>query len=304
VSDEGGARASERIWTVLDLLRWTIPHFESRGVETARLDAELLLAHALGSSRLRLYVDFEKPVLEEERARFRELVRRRASERVPVSQLLGEKEFWSLSLKVSSDVLTPRPDSETLVSAALDRLPDTDAAYRVLDIGTGSGAIALAIATERPKAQITATDISEAALQIARENAEELQLSDRIRLLEGSLFEPVRGEEFDLVVSNPPYLARSGAEAFPPELEHEPEEALFGGEDGFAVLRPLVTEAYASLVEGGSFAVELNPGQEESVAQWCLEAGLVEIETLRDLAGRPRVVAGRRVARKSDRRED
>jgi len=302
MSGDGDAPGSKQAWTVLDLLRWTTGHFESRGIETARLDAELLLAKALGTTRLRLYVDFEKPVLEEERARFRELVRRRASERVPVSQLLGEKEFWSLTLKVSSEVLTPRPDTETLVAAALDRLPDPDGAYRVLDIGTGSGAIALAIATERPKAQITATEISTAALQIARENADKLQLNDRIRLLEGNLFEPVRGEEFDLVVSNPPYLARAGAEDLPPELGHEPEEALFGGEDGFALLRPLVGAAYAHLVEGGGFAVELNPGQEESVAQWCLEAGLVEIETLHDLARRPRVVAACRPAREPRRR--
>ncbi|MBW2272240.1 MAG: peptide chain release factor N(5)-glutamine methyltransferase [Deltaproteobacteria bacterium] len=297
MSDEADAGGSQQTWTVLDLLRWTAQHFESRGIETARLDAELLLAHALGTSRLRLYLDFEKPVLEEERARFRELVRHRASERVPVSQLLGEKEFWSLNLKVSSDVLTPRPDSETLVSAALDRLPDPDGAYRVLDIGTGSGAIALAIAHERPKAMMTATDISTAALQIAGVNADQLQLSDRIRFLEGSLFEPVRGEEFDLVVSNPPYLARSEAGELPPELDHEPEEALFGGEDGFALLRPLVGAVVAHLVDGGGFAVELSPGQEDSVAQWCMEAGLVEIETLRDLARQPRVVAARRGAR-------
>jgi release factor glutamine methyltransferase len=297
MSGDGETRGPEQAWTVLDLLRWTTGHFESRGIDTARLDAELLLAHALGTTRLRLYVDFEKPVLEDERARFRELVRRRASERVPVSQLLGEKEFWSLTLKVSSAVLTPRPDSETLVSAALDRMPDPDGAYRVLDIGTGSGAIALALATERPKARITATEISTAALQIARENADQLQLSDRVHFVEGSLFEPVRGEEFDLVVSNPPYLARSGAEELPPELDHEPEEALFGGEDGYAILRPLVGAAARHLVEGGGFAVELNPGQEESVAQWCLEAGLNEIETLRDLARRPRVVAARRPVR-------
>jgi release factor glutamine methyltransferase len=289
-----GAESGQRVWRVLDLLRWTTAHFAERGIDTARLDAEILLAHALGCERLGLYLEFEKPVEEEERARFRELVRGRAAERRPVSQLIGRREFWSLPLCVSPAVLTPRPETETLVEAALELLAGSEADARVLDLGTGSGAIALALARERPGARIAATDISPAALQIARQNADALQLSDRIRLLEGDLYAPVAGEQFDLIVSNPPYLARSEAEALPPELGHEPDVALFGGADGLAVLRPLVAGALEHLAAGGGFAVEVDPRQAPRVEEACRQAGLAAVETRRDLAGRARVVVARR----------
>ena len=196
-----------RTWTVLDLLRWTTEHFRSRGIESARLDAECLLAHALGTERLQLYLEFDKPVPPRERGRFRELVKRRADERVPVALLTGRREFWSLPLRVTPDVLVPRPETETLVEVALRLLPDRESEARILDVGTGCGAIALALAKERPKARITATDISEAALAVAGENAAELGFENRIRFLVGDGFEPVRGERFDLVASNPPYLS-------------------------------------------------------------------------------------------------
>ena len=285
---------AEKRWTVLELLRWTTDHFASKGIDTARLDAEILLAHALGTTRMQLYVDFEKPVLPDERAAFRELVRQRAGERIPVSLLLGEKEFWSLSFRVTNEVLTPRPDTETIVQGALDRLPDADGAWRVADIGTGSGAIALAIASERPNSHVLATDISEPALKVAASNAELLQLKERVRFEQGSLFEALEGEEpFDLLVSNPPYLARSEAESLPPELAHEPEVALFGGEDGFEVLRPLVAGAREVLKPGGHLLVELDPKQAEAVAAQCGEAGFSETVALRDLAGSIRVIAAR-----------
>jgi len=287
--------AAPRTWTVLELLRWTTSHFESRGIESARLDAELLLAHALDSDRLRLYVDFDKPVLPEERARFRDLVKRRATGRVPVSQLLGRREVWSLPFQVTRAVLTPRPETETLVEASLARLPDPTSRYRILDVGTGSGAIALSLAQERPQARVTATDISPAALQIARENADEQGVSERLRFLEGSLFEPVAEEQFDLIVSNPPYLARSSSRSLPPELDHEPEVALFGGADGYEVLRPFTAGVFGHLAPGASVLVEIDPGQVEKIAEWFAEAGLVEVETLRDLAGRPRGVVARRL---------
>jgi release factor glutamine methyltransferase len=287
------SRSSEKSWTILELLRWTTDHFTSAGIETPRLDAECLLAHALGMSRLELYVAFEKPATPDERARYRALVVRRASERVPVSLLVGQREFWSLQFKVTADVLTPRPDTETLVEAALARIPDAGGAFSVLDLGTGSGAIALALAKERPNVSITATDISPEALQIARLNADELHIAENVRFEEGSLFGPVSEERFDLIVSNPPYLARGASADLPPELVHEPELALFGGEDGFEVLRPLVTGVADRLVPGGSVLVEIDPGQAETVAGWFAEAGLSEVEILNDLSRRPRVVAGR-----------
>jgi release factor glutamine methyltransferase len=294
------AATASRSWTVLELLRWTTQHFSERGIETPRLDAECLLAFALDCDRLRLYVDYEKPVEEGERARFRELVRERGSERVPVALLTGRREFWSLPLRVTRDVLVPRPDTETLVAAALERIPDRDAEVAVLDVGTGSGAIALAIASERPKARITATDVSAAALAVARENAEMLGLADRVRFLEGSLFEPfamtgeLGGERFDLIVSNPPYVAERDRATLPPELRHEPESALFAGADGTAVLRAIAAQAGARLNPGASVLLELDPRQADAVQGWLRDAGLASIEVHRDAAGRQRVVSARR----------
>jgi release factor glutamine methyltransferase len=285
--------AAPRIWSVLDLLRWTTDHFAERGIDTPRLDAECLLAAALGVDRLRLYLDFDKPVREDERGSFREFVKRRANDRVPVSQLIGTKEFWSLPLRVTPDVLTPRPDTETLVANALTLVDASAPAPEVLDIGTGSGAIALALAHERPLARLTATDVSPAALEVARANSESLGLAERVTVLEGSLFEPVAGRRFDLIVSNPPYLMQSERSQLPPELAHEPDSALFGGDDGFSVLRPLVEQAPAFLAPGGAFAVEVAPAQAEVVAQWCGDAGLLDVAVHRDLAERPRVVAAR-----------
>jgi release factor glutamine methyltransferase len=284
-------REEPRVWSVLDLLRWTQQHFAARGIETARLDAECLLAHALGMERLALYVGFDRPVDAAERARFRELVRRRATDRVPVSQLTGRKEFWSLSLAVTRDVLTPRPETETLVQAALELLPEAES--RVLEIGTGSGAIALALATERPGARITATDVSPAALAVARENAAALGLAGRIELREGSLYQPVGQERFDLVVSNPPYLGETERSTLPPELAHEPEAALFAGPEGLDLLRELVAGAPARLRPRGALALELAPGQADVVADWCRAAGLHSVKTHRDLAGRVRAVTAR-----------
>ena len=285
--------ATEETWTVLALLRWTTQHFGAQGIETPRLDAECLLAHALGTDRLRLYLDFDKPVKPDERARFRELVRRRGSERIPVAQLTGWREFWSLPLRVTRDVLTPRPETETLVGVALAFLAELDGERRVLDLGTGSGAIALALAREREKARILATDVSVEALSVARENARALGLSHRVEFAQGSLYEPVRGERFDLLVSNPPYLAEGEANALAPELAHEPHCALFGGSDGFAVLRPLVGHAPEYLRPGGALAVEVAPPQAATVAGFCSEAGLEHVAIQRDLAGRPRVVSAR-----------
>ncbi len=284
---------SDRSWSVGELLGWTRDHFTSIGIETARLDAECLLAFALGTERMRLYIDFEKPVMTDERSRFRDLVRQRAQERIPVAQLTGEKEFWSLPFRVTRDVLVPRPETETLVSAALEFMPETEGEYQVLDLGTGSGAVALALAKERPKARVLATDISAAALGIARDNAQRLGLEDRVQMLEGSLFEPLGDERFDVVVSNPPYLCRATQSQLAPELAHEPEGALFAGEDGLAVVRPLVAQVQGFLAAGAWVALELGENQSEPVRALMLEAGLCEPRVFRDLASSPRVLAAR-----------
>jgi release factor glutamine methyltransferase len=287
---QGGAR---RVWTVLELLRWTTSHFAERGIESARLDAECLLAHALGKSRLALYLEFDKPLDESERAGFRELVRRRASERVPVSQLIGRKEFWSLSLRVTPDVLTPRPETETLVTAALELLPPRGSAPELLDLGTGSGAVALALAQERPDARLTASDLSQEALKVAQQNAEELGMAERISFVAGAGLDALPGRSFDLITSNPPYLARAERAALPPELAHEPELALFADDEGLALLRQIAGSASHWLVPGGGLALEHAPDQAAEVAAACESGGLEDVRLHRDLAGRPRVTTAR-----------
>ena len=282
-------------WTVLELLRWTTAHFAERGIDTPRLDAECLLAFALGVSRMQLYLDFDKPVNGDERARFRELVRRRGGARVPVALLVCRREFWSLSLQVGPEVLVPRPETERLVEVALELAPEPAASLRVLDVGTGSGAVALAIAHERPGARILATDISTEALEIARRNADELRMADRIRFEAGTLYEPARGEVFDLVVSNPPYLREDLRGRLEPELAHEPDGALYAGADGLGALRELVRGLPTVLAPGGGAAFEVDPDQAETVAAWLREAGLGAVTQHRDLSGRLRVVAARGV---------
>ena len=285
-----GADASE--WTILELLRWTTQYFEGKGIASARLDAECLLADARDCERLRLYVDYEKPLVAEERQRFREHVRRRAQERIPVAYLLGSKEFWSLPLEVSPDVLVPRPETETLVSAAVEFLSDASREYRVLDVGTGSGCVALAIASACPNVQLTATDISPAALEVAERNAEVLGLSERVRFVAGDLFDPLAGERFDVIVSNPPYIALPEAATLPPELNHEPDLALFGGDDGLRVIYRLITGAGVHLEPEGVLGIEIDPRQVEPVTAYLQQVGFQSVTRHRDLARDLRVVVG------------
>ena len=286
--------SGEVAWTVGTLLRWTTDFFGQRGIETARLDAEILLASALESDRLRLYLDFEKPVTLQERESFRSLVKKRADDRIPVAQLVGQKEFWSLNLLVTQKVLTPRPDTETLVQQALEKLPDPEAEYRIVDVGTGSGAIAIALASERKKSKIWATDISAEALEVAAQNVEKHGLEERVALCQGSLYDAVAGLEFDLIVSNPPYLAEGlGAPAAAAELRHEPKQALFAGDDGLDVLRPLLANADSYLRPGGWLLLEIAPEQEESAGNIAQQAGLCEIQFANDLAGCVRVLLAR-----------
>ena len=279
------------VWTVLGLLRWTTEHFTARGLDSPRLDAECLLAHALGTDRLRLYLEFDKPVGAEERGRFRELVRRRAGERVPVAQLTGVREFWSLPLEVTRDVLVPRPETETLVEAALALARERGPDLAILDVGTGSGALALALAKELTGARVTATDVSGDALAVAARNAGRLGLAGRVRFAQGSLYAPVAGERFDLVVANPPYLAEDEAGSLAPELGFEPRAALFAGPRGDEVLVALVDGAPGVLAPGGGLLLEVAPAQAEGIRARCAARGLEQARVLPDLAGRARVVS-------------
>jgi release factor glutamine methyltransferase len=208
-----------------------------------------------------------------------------------VAQLTGRREFWSLPLRVSPAVLVPRADTETLVAAALELLPDPLAPARVLDLGTGSGAVALAVAHERPAAAIFATDLSQEALKIAQQNAEALGMEARIQFLRGDWTAPIAGR-FDCVVSNPPYLAERERASLAPELAHEPDRALFAGATGLEALASLCREIPPLLAKGGGMALELAPEQAAQVAAWLEEQGLATAAH-RDLGGRVRVVTGR-----------
>jgi release factor glutamine methyltransferase len=250
------------IWTSLKVLDWTKEFLVSRGVENARLEAEWLLCAATGLDRVGLYLNFEKPLNDDELAAYRVMVARR-SRREPLQHILGTQEFCGLEFEVTPDVLIPRHDTETLVNEALARMPG---AQSVLDIGTGSGCIALALACKLPGASVTAVDISEAALAVARRNAERNGVV--IEFLQGSLFEPVAGRTFDLIVSNPPYIPSRDIETLQPEVrDFDPRGALDGGADGLDFYRALIPDAAALLNSGGWMLLEVGMGQAAEVAQ-------------------------------------
>lgn len=261
--------------------------------DSPRLDAELLLAHALGTSRSSLRQrEAETPSARVAAVLDQLLVRRIAGE--PISYLLGTQEFWSLELAVTPEVLIPRADTETLVEWALERV-EHNAPARILELGTGSGCIALAIASERPQAQVQATDRSEAALRVARANAERLELATRVVFRHGDWFDaldPAREDAFDLIVSNPPYVAERDPHL--DTLGHEPLDALVSGADGLDDIRRIVAGAPAWLRSGGGLMVEHGYDQGAAVRDLFAATGAFEaIQTRRDFGGRDRVTAGR-----------
>jgi release factor glutamine methyltransferase len=274
--------------TIAGLLRESARVLRSTS-ESARLDAELLLAHVLGRSRVQLYGSATDPVRPEVAARFIDLVHKRREGR-PVAQILGSREFWSMKMTVTRDTLIPRPETELLVECALKRLPRRPE-YSVLELGTGSGAIALALAEERPNAQITATDISEAALAVARYNAGSYELGN-IDFLFGDWFGPVRNKKFAAIVSNPPYVTDKEWLLHYFELHYEPSLALRGGRDGLMAIRHIVTGAADHLLPGGWLLVEHGFRQGPAVANLFQENGFTQVSTYRDLPGHPRVTEG------------
>ena len=278
---------SERRWTVLELIRWTQAHFARNGVPTPRLDAELLLGHVLGKPRIELYTSFDRDVGPKERADFRELVRHRADGRIPVPYLTGVREFWSLPFRVTPEVLIPRPDSETLVRVALELRP-----RRICELGTGSGCLAAALASELPEASIQALDCSPTALEVARANLEALGLAGRVELVLSDGLAAAAGP-FDLVLSNPPYVPSGELPGLGPEVGHEPGLALDGGPDGLDVLRRLIREAPEKLERPGWLALEVGEGQAPQVGAECRAQGASRVEFHKDLAGVERVVAAR-----------
>ena len=257
--------------------------------ETPRLDAELLLARAIDVTRSYLFAHPDDELDHAAAERFRQAVEKRASG-MPLAYITGEKEFWSMSLIVSPDTLIPRPDTEVLVEQALSRIP-RKAAYRILDLGTGSGAVALAIARDRPLCELLATDASAAALRIAEENARQLGIPN-IEFLRGDWFAPLGRRSFHIIVSNPPYIA-TGDEHLD-DLRYEPAEALVGGPDGLDAIRIIAAHAGAFLEPEGILLVEHGDQQAEAVADLLLANGWRDVCNSRDIAGRPRVTIATR----------
>jgi release factor glutamine methyltransferase len=261
--------------------------------DRARRDAETLLLHVVRRERAALLARWKEVLDAEEAARYMELIERRF-EGEPIQYILGETEFYGLPIRVTPDVLIPRPETEHLVEKVLD-LAAGFANPRIVDVGAGSGAIAVTLAHKLPQAQITAIDLSSAALAVARENAEQNGVTSRIRFLRGDLLEPVGEERFEIVVSNPPYVASSDRAALAVEVrEFEPALALFAGEDGLGVYRRLIPAALAALVPGGSVALEIGFDQSPAISDLLARAGFEQIEFVPDLQGIPRVACARR----------
>lgn len=275
--------------TVMTLLRSGVDLLKQSS-PSPRLDAEILLAQALGWDRMQLFIKGGEAVPAASATRFMAGVDARCQGQ-PLAYLTGWRGFWTFDLMVNHDVLVPRPETEALVERALLRLP-ADQALRVLDLGTGSGAIALAIASERPRTEVLATDRSEAALALARRNAERLGIQ-RLRFAAGDWFAAVDGGRFDLIASNPPYIADDEWAGVDPELAFEPRGALAAGPDGLDALRRIVVEAPDHLAAGGWLLLEHGAGQGEQLRALLSRTGFSFVTTLSDLNGRPRVSEGR-----------
>ncbi len=272
--------------TILNVLRKTEAFLATKGLEQPKLEAEWLLASGLGLRRMDLYLQFERPLTEPELSRLRDLVRERGK-RVPLQHLMGEQEFHGCRIRTDRRALIPRPETEELVEAVIAR--STSAPKKILDLGTGSGCIALAFGKAFPLARIAAVDRSEAALELARENmALNPESSRGIQLRVGNWFDG-QEHDFDLIVSNPPYLsALEWSDSQPEVREHDPREALVADQDGWADLLHLVEHGYRHLVAGGLLAIETGPDHHDRLLHMAGKLPYGEVESERDLAGRPR----------------
>ena len=276
------------ITRIVDLLVHTANRI---GGDSARVDAELLLAHALGHQRTWLLAHADDCIDADARMRAEPLIAARVRG-VPIAQLLGRRGFWTLEIEVTPDTLIPRPETELLVELALARV-SSDCVMRILDLGTGSGAIGLAIAAERPLAHVTAVDTSQPALTVARRNAEALRLRN-IDLAHGDWFAPLAGQRFEIIVGNPPYIAQDDPHLEAGDLRFEPHIALVSGQDGLDAIRRIAHDAPAHLQHGGWLLLEHGWTQGDAVRELLLAAGLREVDTQRDLEQRERVTLGRR----------
>jgi release factor glutamine methyltransferase len=281
-----------KIWHVLELLEWTTGYFEKNNIPNPRLDAEVLLGHLLNKSRLQLYLHFDMPVFQEDLTLYRELIKKRIA-RTPISYLTNHKEFMSLDFYVDERVLIPRPETEFIVETVLKSKGDT--CQRLLEIGTGSGVIATAIAVNKPEWEIIATDISEDALAVAEKNRDVHDCTERIKFLHGDLFEPIKMLEsstFNWIVSNPPYVMTRAQDTLSPDVrDYEPHIALFAGEDGLSIIRCLIAEAPNYLNPEGKLIFEIGDTQAKPVkALFEKQSAYKNCRFIKDYAGKDRVV--------------
>lgn len=283
-----------RSWSVLELVRWTTDYLAGKGIREPRLNAELLLAGVLGLKRLDLYLQFDRPMRPAELDDFRSRLKRRARHE-PLQYIAGHADFRDLRLRVDRRVLIPRPETEQLVGEVLARCAGREG-LTALDLGTGSGAIALSLATEGPFRRVVATDLSADALALARANQAEVAPGSPVEFREGHLFDPVRSQRFDVVVSNPPYVGESERGSLDAEVrDWEPAGALFSGSDGLELIAELLRGAPDHLEPGGLLAVEIGAGQgPQAMALAAAVAGLADAEVRKDLSGRDRFVLARR----------
>lgn len=286
-------------WTIGRLLQWTTDYLKQHGSPSPRLDAEVLLSEARGCERIQLYTAFEEEPVEEIRTKFRGLVKRRAAGE-PVAYLVGRREFFSTTFQVTPDVLIPRPETEFVVIAVLDAIKNSSSDGRsveVADVGTGSGAIAVSVAKHAPMSRVTAVDISDAALKVARQNAEAQGVVDRIDFVKSDVFAELSAEKkFDVIASNPPYVAETEIELLSKETrEHEPRLALIAGPTGLEVIERLIDQSVSRLHSNGLLVFEISP-MIEAKARSLLEqnANFGDVQTTKDLAGLARVLSARR----------
>lgn len=285
--------SGSEIWTIKKLIQWTAGYFRNHGVEEARLDAEILLGYVLGRPRIYLYTNYDQIMNKEELARYRELIRRRAAGYC-TAVLIGEKEFMGIPFRVNEHVLVPRPDTEAWLEKVIQRfrnLPDIS----MLDLGTGSGALAVSFLYYCKEAWGVAVDISEKALETAKTNGERAGISDRVEFRRGDFLDALReDEQFDVILSNPPYIPSGDIDGLAEEVRREPRIALDGGPDGLKFYRTLGEKAVRFLRPGGLLAAEVGIGQAETVRTFFENGGLTDIEIIPDYGGVDRAVCGKR----------
>ncbi len=283
--------SEEQAWSVGRLLTWTADYFSGQGSDSPRLDAEVLLAESLGCKRIELYTRFDEEPPADVRTKYRGLVKQRANG-MPVAYLVGRREFYSMEFEVTRDVLIPRPETEDLVVRALDWLKEHPGS-KVVDIGTGSGAIAIAIAKHAPNAQVTAVDVSSEALAVAQRNAERHGVADSIQFIQSDLLDAVsEPTKIDLILSNPPYVITNELMALDPTVrDYEPHLALDGGPEGTTVIEKLLTQIADRLAEGGASFLEIGPSIADRVETLVDQAEGLQLQAMiKDLAGHKRIV--------------